>query len=305
MLKRNILLFVVMTVLCSNVGVLFVHKALAAACNPTNPVGNVSLNADIPASGEYVVWIRMQAPAPADEIVRLEVNGDTCYRVGTASMAPNTWTWLNYQGSTTTDIMKYTFTGAGSKSVKVYSKLYDVKVDKVVFIGADEQCSSNNQIPTGDGSNCDAAPLVTVGGESPAVPGGSTPPAPSPVTTPAVVAANSDNIQQVDYFVDGKLVQTVEGPKGFDTSLIPNGTYELTAKVTYKDGSTAQATENISVTNAPQKFGSVRRWFKQRGTYLMIAFGGVSMLAVAAGTLTLIRYFRHRKMFALHHGLSH
>ncbi len=77
----------------------------AAACNDTGAYGSVTMNVNIPVSGEYVVWARILMAAPSATALLLEVGGNTCYSVGNASLPANTWIWINYQGSTTSNTM--------------------------------------------------------------------------------------------------------------------------------------------------------------------------------------------------------
>lgn len=316
MLIRRILLIsflLASTISASLVSTTITH---AAACNPSDPVGNVSMTANIPDAGEYVVWVRMQVASPTDDVLRLEVNGDTCFRIGSASLPANTWVWVNYIGTSTTNIMKYTFQSAGEVPVKIFSKSYSVKVDKVLFLGSSESCASNGSTPEGDGSNCSSGPATDDGGDGDGGAsggtgsgggsgsnqgGGSTQPT---VTVPAIVAEDPESIESVEYYVDGELVQKSEGPEGFDTSVLENGEYSLTTKVRFKDGSTGETTENLVVSNPPVRFGGVRRWIYRNRTLIYIVSGTIGLSALSYAGYAGYRYVRHRRLYLTHHGLS-
>lgn len=58
-------------------------------------------------------------------------------------------------------------------------------------------------------------------------------------------------VQKVEYYVDGKLVQTITTPPyTFDTKTVSDGSHVLAEKIYYKNGKTKQTTATIHVQNA-------------------------------------------------------
>lgn len=260
----------------------------AAACSSAGALGSVTLSTTIPAAGEYYVWVRYQSAAQSAGQFLLEVNGDACFSVGSASAPAQTWLWTNID--TNGSPIKYSFADTGQKTVVLYGLRQEAKVDKVMFLGTEEQCSSNGSVPNGDGTNCDTG---SVAGAS----GGQT-------TTPEIVASNPDNVQKIEYYVDGVLVQTTTKPEGFDTTLVENGSYTLTTKVAYKDGTTAEAAQEITVKNPAEFFGSIRRWARKNALVVRVSFAGLSLASLVVPAYYIYMRHRHKKLFLFHHGLA-
>jgi hypothetical protein len=58
------------------------------------------------------------------------------------------------------------------------------------------------------------------------------------------------NVVSVDYYANGKLVQTVQQPPFyFDTTLLRNGKYTITAIMTFQDGSTQEQDKETEIIN--------------------------------------------------------
>ena len=273
-------------------------SATAAACSTSGTIGSVTMSTNIPASGEYIVWVRMQQAVPAaNDVALVEVDGANCFSLGSANNPANTWQWINYQGSSQTATMRHTFSSSGSKSIKVFSKAYDVKIDKIILMGTGEQCASNGATPSGDGANCASGPAVVVGGSN----GDSTP---APVT-PSIVTSNPEKVKRVEYFVNGELVQSADRAEEFDVSGLENGEYTLTTKVTYDDGTTEEVSQAVVVQNDTSLLGMTTRWmYKHRSTIFLVA-GGIAAAGVFSGAYFGLRFYKHRKLYLQHHGLSH
>jgi hypothetical protein len=262
--------------------------ASAAACSSSGALGSVTLTTTVPAAGEYYVWVRYQAAAQSAGQFLLEVNGDACFSVGSASVPAQTWLWTNIEANGSP--MKYSFADTGQKTVVLYGLQQDVRVDKIMFLGTDEQCSTNGSVPNGDGTNCDTGSVVgTSGGQT---------------TTPEIVASNPDNVQKIEYYVDGVLIQTTTKPEGFDTTLVDNGSYTLTTKVAYKDGTSAEAVQAITVDNPAEFLGSVKRWARKNALVVRVAFAGLSLASLIIPGYYIYMRHRHKKLFLFHHGLA-
>src|SRR5882762_452165 len=116
-------------------GVVFVspNKASAAACSvPATSYGAITNTVSIPTAATYRVWSRMSVPDTANNSFALEIDGTSCYIVGgSSSIAPNTWTWVDYQGGTATNKVQSTLS-AGSHTFKMIGLAPNVKLDKII-----------------------------------------------------------------------------------------------------------------------------------------------------------------------------
>lgn len=133
------------------------RDASAAACTPPGTdYGTVTYTASISAAGTYRIWTRMSAPSVSVNTVMLEVDGNTCYTVGGASVptyangattyfANNTTNWINNTSGGATISQSLT---SGSHTIKLIGTGTGVVVDRVI-ITADDSCT-----PTGTGDNC-------------------------------------------------------------------------------------------------------------------------------------------------------
>jgi hypothetical protein len=189
-----------------------------------------------------------------------------CWQVGGTNVPVNSWTWVDWSGSNSTQKVNYTFT-AGNHTLKLIGSSANVLVDKVILLGTGEQCSDKGTTPTGDGSNCAAGPTATPGT------GGTQNPTPvsSGSTTPSIVEENKANVAQTSYVVNGKVVQTSPGPAALDTKKLTDGTYTVETIVKLKDGTEVKATEVIAVKN--------NKTLLQKNKILIVSLGLAAILA--------------------------
>ena len=272
----------------------------AASCSTSGVVGTVNSSVSIPASGEYVLWVRMLNQSQAQNSLLIEVEGNTCFSVGSNSLPLNQWTWVNYQGSTTSNIMKYTFNSSGTKNIKFLFKNYTTQLDKMILLGSSEQCGTNGNKPSGDGGNCASAPVA-----SPSNP--SNPPATSvPIST---VPENipTEEIEKIEYFIDGQLVQETQGAEELDTTEIKDGNYELTTRVTKKDGSIEEIKQPVVIkdnqTLSQETITEASEGKLKLNPIAVIA--SLLIITLSAGTIFLYirKYKYHKKLYKQHHGL--
>jgi hypothetical protein len=79
------------------------------------------------------------------------------------------------------------------------------------------------------------------------------------VSTPVSVqpaSVQTDGVQKIEYYLNGKLVDTAtKAPYNYniDTTKFKNGTYSLVSKTYYSNGTTKQATQRLVVKNAAKK----------------------------------------------------
>jgi hypothetical protein len=276
-------------------------KVSAASCNTSGVVGTVNSSISVPASGEYILWVRMLHQSQAQGSMLVEVEGDTCFSVGSNNLPLNQWTWVNYQDSTTTNIMKYTFNSSGSKTVKFLFKNYTTQLDKMIILGSSEICSTNGSVPNGDGSNCALAPAV------------SSPSSPSNPSTPSVPISTipesipPEEIEKVEYYLNGELVQDSQGAAQLDVSNIEDGNYELTTKITKKDGTVEEIKQAIQVKDnqvlSPESSTAPSDNNKKFDPLALSLFVFVVLGSGIAAFIYIRKYRYHQKLYKQHHGL--
>ena len=238
----------------------------AAACSNSSNYGVATMTVSVPAAGDYRIWSRMKVPSSAASTYQLEADGNTCWQIGGANVPTNTWTWVDWTGGNSAQKVNYTFT-AGNHTLKLIGSSANVQVDKVILLGAGEQCSDKSTTPTGDGSNCASGPVASSTGSGSQ---GSTTPVSSGSTTPSIVEENKTNAAQTSYIVNGKVVQSSSGAAPLDTTKLPDGTYDVQTVVTLKDGTEVQATETITVKN--------NKSFISKYTVIIIVAGVVALV---------------------------
>jgi hypothetical protein len=301
---KNLKLTLILVYVFSSLAVVFLlqnpSQASAASCSTSGVVGTVNSSVSIPASGEYVLWVRMLHQSQAQNTLLVEVEGNTCFSVGSTSLPLNQWTWVDYQSSTPSNVMKYTFNSSGTKNIKFMFKNYTTQLDKMILLGSSEQCNTNGNQPSGDGGNCDSAPATS-------------PSNPSTIPTPNVPISTipegipPEEIEKIEYFIDGQLVQQTQGAEELDASEIADGNYELTTRVTKKDGSIEETKQSVTIkdnqTLSPE---SVTETSVEKLKLNPIAVV-VSLLVIILSTGTIFLYIRryqyHTKLYKQHHGL--
>lgn len=254
----------------------------AAACANPNNYGSASWTAAIPEAGTYEIWARVLVPDTANDTFQLEIDGSNCWLMGGTGITANTWTWVNWYNSSTSQLATYNFSTSGNHTVKLVGSATNVQVDKIIFLGTSETCSDGSSGPSGTGDNCATAPAVTTNPSNPTTP----PTTVTGSTTPDVVAQYQDSAEQTSYVVNGQVVQTSDGAAALDTSKLEDGTYTVEAIVKLKDGTEVKQQYTITVDNDKGRYQTYK-------TYL---FGGIA--AAIIGVLALL--FVLQKMGKIH-----
>jgi len=200
--------------------------AHAAACSaPATDYGTVTSTVSISTAGTYRVWSRMMNPDTTNNTYLLEIDGSTCYTVGGSSSVPaNTWTWVDYQGGSTSSKINATLS-AGNHTFKMIGNAPDVKLDRIITT-TDTSC-----VPTGTGDNCANPVDTTSPTASISAPTGGT-----VKGTVAVNATASDDtaVTRVEFYVDGVMngAADTSSPYNFswNSTTATNGTHSLTVK---------------------------------------------------------------------------
>ncbi len=243
-INRNFSLILASAVLLAGLSMVVAspERANAACAAPSAPYGTVTaptitLNAD--QAGTYRVTARIMAPDTISNSFTLDIGDNNCgIKVGdSATIAPNTWTWVDYKnGATNTNTKIDVVLAAGTHTVKMYGTEPGVKVDRVLLMKTSAICS-----PRGTGDNCTeiTPPVVTLNAPAPnAIVNGAT-------VRVSAIATDNFGISRVDFFRGADLIGTDITPATTPdvantysvlwdtlsvTNPVPNGRYSLTAK---------------------------------------------------------------------------
>lgn len=241
----------------------YVKVALAAVnCSsvPTDTgVATVS-NQNVSTTGTYKIWSRIQSPDNNPNSYYLRFDDSTCFKVGGASITPNSWTWVNYEDGTTGTPITIDL-NAGNHKIEFVGNQANVKLDRVIL-------TTDSCVPTGNGDNCvtiDQAPQVSVVQPNPSTVSGT--------VGIAVLATDTDStpVSKVELFANGSSIGVVPVTQfgyvlQWDTRTVANGTYQLTAKATDTANlTTTSGPVTVTINNGggpnPQSTASVYRLF--------------------------------------------
>jgi hypothetical protein len=223
-------------------------SAYADSCVvPTYDYGTDTLNLSVSEAANYTVWVRMQIPSTDTNSVMLQVDSNTCYTVTADGSTPlNTWTWVNYYGGNTSQIMSQALS-AGSHSLEFIGINTGVEVDNVLLI-SDPTC-----VPTGNGTNCTSSqsnPPPSAGIISPAASSevyGS-----SATIDSTATPNNSGSIVSSVLSISGTPLQTIDNsPFNFSFNALgyADGSYTLSVDVTDNENNSATASVSVYVAN--------------------------------------------------------
>jgi hypothetical protein len=270
-------------------------NATAACQTDDNTYGAVTLNVpNLPLSGTYNIWTRLQVPDSTHNQYRLEVNKDTCFEVGGSSISPGQWTWASFQNGDQNRKIAYDFTSTTGNSLKLIGTQNGVKIDRVLLV-------KNDCVPTGLGANCQSNSVATV------VASGAIeipPPSQGPVggiVVPSVtILQNITALSSVVYYVDDRSVPA----SGFllDTTLLTNGSHRVTMQITKIDGTVINEATTLEINNKQTAFSPLSRWARlnQRTAVTLSTVIGSGLLIVTA--FLIIRSIRLRRRLLEFHG---
>ena len=254
-------------------------SAFAAACSTPSPsYGTDSMSLSIPATSTYRLWVRLLSPSSGNNAVLLQVDSGACYTMGGSSSIPvNAWTWVDYQNGNTGAPITLSLS-QGNHSIELLGNQPGVEVDRI------EALSDGSCVPSGTGNNCTSA-SSSAPSPAPAPSPSSQPSTPAPSSysgggtasssSPSAASQGSSNTLLVNgpvairptisktpgaspvkaqYYLNGKLLATQTTPP-FVYNLQPenilNGTYTLTATVTYSSGQTTTDSWQVIINNPP------------------------------------------------------
>ncbi|HSX35776.1 MAG TPA: Ig-like domain-containing protein [Patescibacteria group bacterium] len=212
--------------------------------------GSATSQVTVATAGTYHVWTRMMVPDTTNNSYYFQLGNNCGVVVGdAASIAPNTWVWVDYKDGNTATKNDVSLATTGTQTMILTGREPGVRVDRVLLL-------SDTCVPTGTGDNCVNPPDTT-------------PPTNVVITAPTagssvkgqvtVTATASDNIgvSKVDFYDGTTLIGTSTTPASgttaggtwqliWNTSNVAIGSHTLTVKVS--DGVNTTASSPVTVT---------------------------------------------------------
>lgn len=208
--------------------------------------GTVTSTINVPASGSYRVWSRMQASSATNDSYVLEIDDTVCgVVVGDTSVSSSNWQWVDYQSGNASNKITVNLS-AGQHTVKLIGREDSVKVDKLLFL------SDTNCTPTGFGENCEATADTTPPTVSVTSPANN-----SDISGTFSIQANASDdtgVTKVEFYINDTLLGTdTQSPYSFglDTTQYTNGDYTISARAFDAEGNNSRSNYvSVSISNA-------------------------------------------------------
>ncbi len=220
-----------------------VTVSIPPSCSVPTTLGVVTQTVSVPAGSTYHVWSRIMAPDTTNNSYYLQIDGGCPILVGDSTSIPaNAWTWLDYQGGSTTTHTSATLT-AGNHTLTMIGHEAGVKLDRVLLL-------SDTCVPSGNGQNCSDSTPPTVQITSPTA----SQTVSGSVNIAATVADNSggSGLQKVEYLIDNGLLATqTTGPfqTAWNTALTADGSHAVNVRATDIAGNVSTGTVTVTVAN--------------------------------------------------------
>jgi fibronectin type 3 domain-containing protein len=220
--------------------------SLSQACQtiPTT-YGSVTSTVSIPTTTTYHIWSRIMAPDTTNNSYYLQVDSNCAINVGdAASIAANSWTWLDYQDGSTATHTSANLT-AGTHNITLIGREPGAKLDRVLFV-------SDTCVPTGIGGNCADSTAPTVSLTSPTA--NQTVSGTTTLSATAADDSGGSGVAKVDFLVDGVVKNSdTTSPYSYswDSKTVADGTHTVQAKATDVAGNIGSSiTVSVTVKNA-------------------------------------------------------
>lgn len=235
-----------------------VQGVQAAACTqPATDYGKVVKTINITSEADYRVWSRMAVPDATNTSYLLDIDGSTCFTVGSSNIpastaaAPN-WTWVDYAGNTTSSKITHRLT-VGQHTITMYGNGDGVMLDRVIFT-QDLTTTGNCKASMGLGDSCatpiNVAPTVSLSASP------TTGNAPLSTTLTAVPADGDGTVAKVEFFRGTtKLGERTSAPWTQSITGLTAGSYSYTAKATDDTGA-ATTSSAVTVTATASTLGN-------------------------------------------------
>lgn len=244
------------------------QRASAATPCPAGTGDTATTTVSVASTATYTFWSRIQIPDSSHTGYYLEVDGDCVGAIGGLStLAPNTWTWVDYLNGTTTSKASRSLS-SGSHTVKMIGKDLGVKVDRVLFV-------TDGCTPSSTGDNCTIAADTT----APTVPTGLNSPSKTSSSVNLAWTASTDAVGVTGYkiFRGGTQIGTSTSTTYSATGLSASTSYSFTVAAYDAAGNTSAQSSALSVTTSAASSGgadaeamkgvwAVKQLNKQSGT---------------------------------------
>lgn len=252
---------------------------VSANCQTDNKnYGSIKLQApDLPVTGRYNIWTRLQVPDASNNQYRLQVNGNQCFEVGGSSIQAGQWQWVSFQDGDLSHKVVYDFQKTTGNSLELIGSNPGVKIDRVLLVKSD--C-----IPVGLGENCESAQIAVKAsgtGANEVLPPTNGPVSGLVIVSPTVIQ-NPENIMSVHYFSDTTQLPSSNN-LALDTTLLSNGTHRISMQITKKDGKVVNEVTSIEVANPQSALSPIKRWIRlnQKTAILFSSIIGVALVIFA------------------------
>jgi hypothetical protein len=291
-----------------SIGCLLIAPIASAACNNTAGYGSVTFTGDnlnLHSTGTYYIWTRLDVPT-AGASYQVEINGGACFLV--SAPTANQWVWTGDNGSSRAS---YNFATTTGNTIKLIGANADVKID-MLLLTTDPNC-----VPVGIGSNCGLpiSPTTSTNDEGAIINTGigsgvglNAPPSSGVQVSgkvnpsPTLATTSINDILRVEYYVDGKKVQTADQAAPLDTTLLSNGRHHVETKITFRDGSTKTDEADIDVNNKQTMLSPVWRWMRFNEKPLVTSGGTFAAIIIFGGGYLALRKLYLRKRLLHFHG---
>lgn len=123
---------------------------------PTD-TGNITIPVTVGSTGTYTIWSRIKTLDTTNNSYWLQIDNTCGIIVGdSATIAPNTWTWVNYRDGNPSAPIAINLS-QGNHTVRLIAREGSIGIDRLLFL-PDAACK-----PTGVGDNCTVSPTNTPG----------------------------------------------------------------------------------------------------------------------------------------------
>jgi hypothetical protein len=249
--KMRLSLILLFAVLASVIYLVIGHPKTSSAATgctalPTTKGAVVVSSVSVPTTGTYHVWSHIKTADTTNNSFLFQTDNNCNINIGdSASIAANTWTWVDYRDGNTATKADVSLS-AGTHPMEIAGREDNVLVDRIL-------CISDTCVPTSTGDNCVIASDTTPPTVSLTAPAAGVTVSGSSV---AVTANASDDtgVVGVQFKIDGNNLNSEDVTSPYattlDTTTVANGSHTITATARDIAGhSTTSASVSFTVDN--------------------------------------------------------
>jgi hypothetical protein len=249
--KMRLSLILLFAVLASVIYLVIGHPKTSSAATgctalPTTKGAVVVSSVSVPTTGTYHVWSHIKTADTTNNSFLFQTDNNCNINIGdSASIAANTWTWVDYRDGNTATKADVSLS-AGTHPMEIAGREDNVLVDRILLI-------SDTCVPTSTGDNCVIASDTTPPTVSLTAPAAGVTVSGSSV---AVTANASDDtgVVGVQFKIDGNNLNSEDVTSPYattlDTTTVANGSHTITATARDIAGhSTTSASVSFTVDN--------------------------------------------------------